>query len=112
MDMENNFKSKFRRRGFLLFPLMMIALLLIAGYVVMFLWNEIIPQAIPSVNRLSYWHATGLLVLARILFGGFKGRHRGAHTGAMPYWKEKMANMSDEEKEKFKMEWKSRCGKN
>ena len=54
--------------------------------------------------------ALGILVLSKILFGGFGGRHwRGS-----PAWKQKLKqrwdNMTPEEREKFKVEWKNRCG--
>jgi|GEM_PF-2422236 hypothetical protein len=59
------------------------ALVLGFGYTVMLLWNGIMP-ALLSVGHLSYWHSVGLLLLARILVGGFRhgghgGRHRGIH---------------------------------
>src|SRR6185312_8009459 len=82
-----------------LIPPIIIAAILVVGYVVMLLWNEIIPSLFPSVGALTYWHAIGLLVLCKILFGGFrKGgtgpwRHRRMHRA----WKEKWMNMTDEE---------------
>ena len=41
--------------------------------VVMLLWNGILP-AVLHVGMITFWQAAGLLLLARILFGGFKGR--------------------------------------
>lgn len=47
------------------------------GYVVMLLWNAVLP-ALLSVRSISYWQSVGLLVLARILVGGFgHGKHGG-----------------------------------
>ena len=70
------------------------------GYVVMSLWNALIPD-IFSVNEITYWQALGLLVLARILFGGFgPGRFRRHH-----HWKEKWMRMSPEERDAFKRRW-------
>jgi len=52
----------------------------------------------------------GILVLSKILFGGF----RGAWGGKRYYWKQRMMskwnNMTPEEREKFKQEWQKRCG--
>lgn len=89
------------------------ALLAVAGimlltYLVMYLWNAILPNLI-HVGYLGYWQALGLLVLCKILFGGFKmnggpGRYRGSR------WKEKYENMSAEEKEEFKQRLKERWG--
>lgn len=51
------------------------SLALIFGYVVMLLWNAVLP-AIAPVRAITYWQSVGLLVLARILVGGLgHGRH-------------------------------------
>jgi membrane protein implicated in regulation of membrane protease activity len=39
-----------------------------SGFLVMFLWNTIITQAVTGANRLDFWQSLGLLVLCRILF--------------------------------------------
>jgi hypothetical protein len=88
------------------------------GYIVMLLWNAIIPGLFASAGVLTYCHALGLLVLCKILFGGFRGKRCGCHGGwrgrrQMHAWKEKWAGMSEEEKAKFKDEmktrWQGRC---
>src|SRR5579885_2874810 len=98
----------------MLIPFVVAAVLLAVGYVVMLLWNEIIPSLFPSVAALTYWHAVGLLVLCKILFGGFRkggpGNWKRRHMQHRA-WKEKWMNMTDEEKAKFKEEWKARCGR-
>ncbi len=104
----------FNKKKFLLIPLAIAAFILAAGHVVMFLWNGILPDVIPSVGRLNFTQAAGLLVLCRILFGGFKGKGHcgnGAHWGGGWGWREKMKGMSEEEREKFKAEWRERCGR-
>jgi hypothetical protein len=54
------------------------SLALFFGYVVMLLWNAVLP-ALLSVRSISYWQSVGLLALARILVGGFgHGKHGGA----------------------------------
>ena len=79
----------------------------VIGGVVMLLWNALLP-ALFHFPIISFWQALGLLVLAKILFGGFRG---GGPRGA---WRNKMnqkwMNMSPEEREKFKQEWGRRCG--
>lgn len=92
--------------GFIVFAIVLLALL---AYVVMLLWNNVV-TGIFSVVAISYWQSLGLLVLCKILFGGIKGgwgRHRGAH------WKKEMAekwhNMTPEERDKIKEEWRNRC---
>ena len=89
--------------------LFVIAALLLFGLVVMGLWNAILPK-VANVSPINFWQALGILLLSKILFGGFGGRwHRGRQ-----HWKQqveqKLANMTPEEREKFKQEWQKRCG--
>src|SRR6478736_66189 len=78
------------------------------GYVVMTLWNNV-AVAVLHVPVISFWQAVGLLILSKILFGGIHGGWggRGGH------WKkeiqEKWHNMTPEEREKIKQEWRNRC---
>ena len=95
-----------------LFVLFMIAMVFAAGAAVMLLWNALIPD-IFGVNSITYWQALGLLILARLLTGGFQfgKRHgRGGPPFARPGFREKWMNMSDEERQKMKAMWKERCG--
>jgi hypothetical protein len=83
------------------------------GYLVMFLWNQLIPVLFHG-PQVTFWQAIGLLVLAKILLHGF-GHHAGRHwnSGRYQYWRsrmeEKMASMTPEEKEKFNEEWGRHC---
>ena len=104
-DSMNNWKKKK--------PL--IAVFVIAGmalliYVVMMLWNAILPDVL-GVTTITYWQALGIFVLSKILFGGFKGgpsRHRKFRNK----FGNKFTNMTDEEKATFKEEWKEKCRQN
>ena len=81
---------------------------LVLSWAVMTLWNySLVPTV--GVNPLTYWQAMALLVLMRILVGGFRfgPRHRGP--GRWGKWREKWKGMSDEDREKWKEEWKKRC---
>ncbi len=82
------------------------------GGLVMFLWNAILPDLL-GLRAISFWQAVGLFILSRILLGGlhFGKRHRGASPFAKSEFRQKFINMSDEEKEAFKNEWKQRCGR-
>ncbi len=96
----------------ILFPIFFIAAILLFGTIVMLLWNAILPAVI-GVKAITFLQALGILLLSKILFGGF-GRRGGWHGGRHSAWKEKMqeklASMTPEEKEKFKAEWRNRCG--
>ncbi len=52
------------------------------GYVVMVLWNAIMPE-VTGVRPVSFWQAVGLLALARLLVGGFS---RGRCCYRKPRW--------------------------
>lgn len=47
----------------------------IGGFVVMLLWNWLLP-AIFGIKMIGFWQALGLLVLAKILFGGIHRKPR------------------------------------
>lgn len=89
-----------------------IVAILVFGLVVMSLWNAILP-AVLGVKAISFMQALGILLLSKILFGGFGGgRHRGGwrNNGKWMEMKDKFAGMTPEEREKFKAEWKNKCG--
>jgi len=78
------------------------------GYVVMLLWNALMP-AVFGLKMVSYWQAVGLLILAKIFFGGFHGRpSRGMHRrrGTLERWEQ----MTPEERERFQQGMRQRCG--
>ena len=105
----NRFRSRKGRFLFVFFaPLLFLGL----GAIVMGLWNAVLPQLL-LIKRISYWQAVGLLLLCRILFGGFRfggrnGSRFGGGEGGAP-WRSKWHNMTDEEKSNFKNEWRKRC---
>jgi hypothetical protein len=72
------------------------------GYVVMTLWNAVLP-AVAGVHALTFFQAVGLLVLSRILFGGLRGRR---HRGWGWHWRGRMQArwqlMTPEEREQFR----------
>src|SRR5688572_19456639 len=75
-------------------------------YLVMLLWNAILPDVL-NAKPINFWQSLGLLLLAKILFGGFGGwRHKRRWREGMQM---KWQNMTPEERQKFKEEWKERC---
>lgn len=106
------FNKRGRRFRWILFlPLLVVLMILLLGAAVKFLWNNILPDLL-HVNTISYWQAVGLLVLCRILFGTFgKGRRGGRSPmerrgGPL---RDKLMNMTAEERERFREEWRNRC---
>ncbi len=67
---------------------------------VMLLWNWLMP-AIFGLAAIGFWQALGLLVLARLLFGGIHGKHHGHHHGKGNPIREKWMKMSPEERREF-----------
>jgi hypothetical protein len=89
------------------FPLIFIGFFFLTGYIVMFLWNAILPE-VTSAHPVSYWQAMGLLVLCRILFGGFRtpgSRHFGKNRRTTDYWRKKWGNMTEEERDHIRQKW-------
>lgn len=99
--------KKYWMRKIPFFILLAAAGILFFSWIVMLLWNATLP-ALVGVKLISFWQAAGLLVLSKILFGGFRGGPGwGAKHHMRKHWREKMANMSEEERAKFreKCQW-------
>ena len=69
------------------------------GFVVMGLWNWLAP-AVFGLHSITFWQALGLLILSRILFGGFRGGpgHGGDWRHRM---KDRWQKMTPEERDQF-----------
>jgi len=96
---------KFRSLGIVGF-LAMIAIFSVAA---MFLWNALMPE-IFGLPVLTYWQTAGMVILARILFGGLGLRHLGLRSGRGGdgrlfhhgnALREKWLNMSEDERKEF-----------
>lgn len=59
-------------------PLFCIAFIAIFGGCVMLLWNWLMPELF-DLPTISFIQAAGLLLLCKILFGGFGGSHHHGH---------------------------------
>ena len=79
------------------------------GFVVMSLWNGLLPPLF-GLKTIHFWQALGLLVLSRILFGGFRGRPGGSFRRRQRLI-QRWESMTPEEREKFKQGFRGRfCG--
>lgn len=78
------------------------------GFVVMWLWNWLTP-AMFGWHVITFWQALGILILSKILFGGFRGR-----PGPSMHWRgrmmERWSRMTPEERQKFRESMRGRCG--
>jgi hypothetical protein len=85
-----------------------------AGFVTMSLWNWLVPVLFQG-PALNFWQTLGLLLLSRILFGGWGRGGRGrAWARRRNMWKHKletrMAGLTPEEQEKFRQKMQGACG--
>ena len=83
-----------------------LAFLALVGWVVMSLWNWLMP-ALFGWHEIGYWQAWGILILSKILFGSFHGRPGGPWRHRMM---ERFDHMTPEEREKFRQALESRFG--
>ncbi len=99
-----------RGAGFVVLALAFIAVL---SVVVMSLWNALVPSLFHGPT-LQFWQAVGLLILCRILFGGFRGRGghgwHGRHHWGERMWRQRWENMTPEERERLRAKFQHRCG--
>ena len=90
----------------------MLLALFAVTFAVFWLWNNVLVAVVP-VKAVTYWQAMGLLILSRILLGGFKvggPSGRPPMGGRSDHWREKWRGMSDEERAAIKNKWR-RWGK-
>lgn len=99
-----------RKIEFLFVPVIILLFFGVAA-LVQYLWNTILPGALHA-GVVTYWQAAGVLLLSRVLFGRFHFGGRGGRNNMgeppMPL-REKWTNMNDEERAKFKEEFRERC---
>jgi hypothetical protein len=54
------------------------ALAILCGYIVMWLWNWLLPGLF-GFKAITFWQGVGIVILARIIFGSFNHRPGGHH---------------------------------
>ena len=91
-------------------PFFFVGMAALVTWILMLLWNWLMPM-IFDLTTITFWQALGLLILSKILFGGFNGGKRGGscngsknHSGWKHKFKDKWSNMSAEDK----MNWESK----
>ena len=103
--------KKMERRiklGILFVPIFIGGVLLFT-WALMLLWNAVLPAAIPAVKAINFWQAMGIFALSKILFG-FNQGWGGSRRQRKQRLEDKWINMTPEEREQFKSDWRSRCG--
>jgi len=86
--------------------LLVVAGIAVLGWVVMVLWNWLMPPLFSGVSEIGYLQALGVLVLSKILFGGLRGH------GCRGRWRRhRWEGMTPEEREKFRTGMHGCCGR-
>lgn len=82
--------------------------LLVFGFATEHLWNWLMPT-IFGLKAITFLQALGLVVLSKILLGGFH-KHGGGPRGWKRGMEERWARMTPEERERFRVGMKGRRG--
>jgi hypothetical protein len=96
-----------KRKPYYLIPFLIIAIAAILSGIVMLLWNEVLTEIV-NVKKITFWQALGLFILCKILFSSFRPGPPGGFRKHGPPWRQKLMDMTDEEREAFKREWQKR----
>ncbi len=94
----------------------MAVFIFIGGEIVRLLWNWLLPPLF-GWREITFWQALGMLLLCRILIGGF-GLHGGPRSNIRRRMADRMADrvadrweqMTPEERERFRQRIRERCG--
>jgi hypothetical protein len=109
-------RNGMRRKWIWIVPLGILALIgfaALGGYVVMQLWNWLVP-AVFGWHVITFWQALALLVLCRVLFGGrgMRGfsKRKGCGRGGMNRRFAQWEKLTPEERERLRQGMRGRCG--
>ncbi|MBK8925971.1 MAG: hypothetical protein IPM74_08715 [Crocinitomicaceae bacterium] len=93
-------------------PIGFAAIVVIVSFIVMWLWNWLMPELFGLVV-INFWQALGLLILSKILFGGVWGHHKACHHGHHHDWKYRFKSkwqcMSEDERKKWEDKFAAKC---
>jgi hypothetical protein len=98
-----------RRLRFLI-PVAVLAFVGVLSFAVYALWNGVLTDVL-AVKAITYWQALGLLVLSKILFGGFPGGRRRCGRGRRDRMLSKhWESLNPEQREQLREEMRHRFG--
>jgi hypothetical protein len=86
----------------------MLLFIVIGGEIVLQLWNWLLPQLF-GWRPITFWQALGILLLCRILFGGFR-LHGSGRSNFRRRMQERCDHMTPEERERFRQRMRERWG--
>src|SRR6478735_3946888 len=93
-------------KGVKIFGMIAMGFIVVFAFVLatMYLWNWLVPTLFAG-PVISFWQASGILALSKILFSGFGkgGGHRGHWKSRMDSrWQEKWNSMAPDDQQRFK----------
>ena len=91
--------GRFWNKRAIFFPIAWVAIIFLLSWVVMLLWNSILPETI-GVKTISFWQSMGILALSKILFSGFHGGQKRRFN--------RLEDFNHEDRKKMREEWKKR----
>ena len=108
-----------RKKWIFIAPLAILGMLVFAtigGELVRYLWNWLLPPLF-GVPQITFWQALGMLLLCRILFGGF-GLHGSDRSRVRSRVADRLVDrmgdrwdaMTPEERERFRKRLREHCG--
>jgi len=86
----------------------MVFFVFLGGFLVMQLWNWLLPRVF-GWHAITFWQALGMLALCRILFGGFGLRPMPGYGMKRRLW-ERWERMTPEERERLRQGMRERWG--
>lgn len=101
-------KEPNRRWIRVLIPFVVLGFVALLTFAVYGLWNHVLTDVV-AVKAVTFWQALGILVLAKILFGGFPGRAAGGawrRRGFRRRWE----RLTPEQRERWRAEMRRRFG--
>lgn len=111
MKCSNDNKSSCRSRSIsrsVKIGVMAIAGIAAVTWIVMQLWNCLLPDPFTGVSHIGYWQALGMLLLSRILFGGLRGGH-GHWRRRSAHWESMTPDEREQLKGRFRSRWSNCC---
>lgn len=95
------------KKKFFFIPFGIAALLAIISYVVMLLWNNLLPEIL-HVGTITFWQAMGIFILCKLLFGFGKGHGGGPWGDRKRKMIEHFKGMTPEDRQHFKEEMRDK----
>ena len=100
---------RYRAWKVITFVAMVIVPVVVFGFVTMHLWNWLMPP-IFGLGAITFVQALGLMILGKILFGGFHRHSGGRRELRKRYMNERWEQMNPEERERFRAGMRGRHG--